>query len=247
MTKGWQRFLILLMLALLPFYAVRAQQSDSERLGMAIEYFTAGKYHEALLLFQSLDKKYKLNDRFKAYIGLCYYQEWDYIHACAYLDEVIPRLDVLAPAERSVYNYACGESHFQLRQYQQAIPYYNKVLELGYDRDKGDAYFRLGYCYVTMKSWQKAYDHLVKANDYYRKYNQGNANEARLAQIGNMIRGCEEKLGIAKPKPTEVPKTASSPFEQLRRCAEQQYLEIMQQNMFYNIFYLNKELLVHKK
>lgn len=240
MTKGWQRYLLLLLLTLLPFHAVSAQQNDSERLGMAVEYFTAGKYHEALLLFQTLDKKYKLNDRFKAYIGLCYYQEWDYAHACSYLDAVLPRLDALAPAERSVYNYACGESHFQLQQYKQALPYYKKVLELGYDRDKGDAYFRLGYCYVALKSWQEAHDNLVKADAYYRKYNQTNVNEARLVQIGNMIHGCEEKLGIAKPKHEPTRQETSSPFEQLRRHAEKQYHDMMQEKMFNNIFYLNK-------
>ena len=40
----------------LPFMAQRP--SDSETLGMALEYFQSGKYHEALLLFEKLDKEY---------------------------------------------------------------------------------------------------------------------------------------------------------------------------------------------
>ena len=44
-----------------------AQQiPDNELLGRALEYFKCGKYHESLLLFQQLDKRYQLNDR------LCY-------------------------------------------------------------------------------------------------------------------------------------------------------------------------------
>ena len=59
-----------------------AQKSkDAEELGKALEYFTSAKYHEALLIFQRLDKEYKLNERFKAYIGLCYYHDWDYVAA----------------------------------------------------------------------------------------------------------------------------------------------------------------------
>ena len=71
------------------------KHEDTERLGMALEYFTAGKYHESLLLFQKLDKSYRLNDRFKAYIGLCYYHEWDFKKAAEYLDKVLPNLSAL--------------------------------------------------------------------------------------------------------------------------------------------------------
>ena len=91
------------------------KQPDSEELGKALEYFTAAKYHEALLIFQRLDKTYKLNNRFKAYIGLCYYNEWDYETAAKYLDKAIPQLEAFAPRERSVYYYAAGESHFNLK------------------------------------------------------------------------------------------------------------------------------------
>ena len=71
----------------------------------ALEYFTSAKYHEALLIFQRLDKEYKLNERFKAYIGLCYYHDWDYETAAKYLEDAMPKLEVFAPHERSVYYY----------------------------------------------------------------------------------------------------------------------------------------------
>ena len=51
--------------------------SDSELLGKAIEYFQSGKFHEALLLFDKLDNRYKLNPRFRAFLAVCYYYDWD--------------------------------------------------------------------------------------------------------------------------------------------------------------------------
>ena len=101
---------------------------DSRKLGMAIDYFGGGKYHEALVLFVKLDKKYKLNPRFKAYIGICYYHEWEYDKACEYLDEAIPHLDVYSPAERNVYYNAAAESHFLINEFDKAIPLYEKQL-----------------------------------------------------------------------------------------------------------------------
>ena len=77
--------------------------TDTQKLGMALDYFTGGKYHEALMMFVKLDKSYKLNPRFKAYIGVCYFHEWEYEQACRYFDAAIPYLDAYAPAERSVY------------------------------------------------------------------------------------------------------------------------------------------------
>ena len=69
MTKLKILTLSLLFLAL----PVRAQSpSDSQKLGMALDYFQSGKYHEALLVFQKLGQDYRLNPRFVAYTGVCY-------------------------------------------------------------------------------------------------------------------------------------------------------------------------------
>lgn len=98
------RTIATLLIATASLLPAQAQPSDPDpvQLDKAIAYFTSAKYHEALLIFQRLDKRYKLNDRFRAYIGLCYYYEWDFKSAAQYLDEVIPRLGMLAPHERSV-------------------------------------------------------------------------------------------------------------------------------------------------
>ena len=49
---------------------------DKEQLTIALEYFSSGKYIEARNILTRLDKRYKLNPRFKAYIGLCFYYTW---------------------------------------------------------------------------------------------------------------------------------------------------------------------------
>ena len=107
-----------LLLILLCFVSVSAfsqgKKADTEALGRALEYFQSQKYHEALLIFQRLDQSYKLNARYKAYIGLCYYYDWDYKKATEYFDTFLPKLSMLAPEERALYYYADGESHFRL-------------------------------------------------------------------------------------------------------------------------------------
>ena len=78
--------------------------SDSELLGKAIEYFQSGKFHEALLLFDKLDNRYKLNPRFRAFLAVCYYYDWDDEKTCELLDSLIPQLEPFAPHERSIYH-----------------------------------------------------------------------------------------------------------------------------------------------
>ena len=125
----WQRLCCILAFLCLSILSVSAQTTDPDPvlLDKAVAYFNSEKYHEALLIFQQLDKRYKLNDRFRAYIGLCYYNEWEYKSATKYLDEVTPRLTMLAPHERSVYYFANAESHFQLQEYKAAIPFYDTI------------------------------------------------------------------------------------------------------------------------
>ena len=141
----------------LPFMA--QEPLDRDRLGMAIEYFQSGKYHEALLIFEKLDKEYTLNARYQAFMGICYYHEWLYEEACQYLDKAIPQLEQFAPHERSVYYFTAGESHFQLQQYAQAIPYFEKALTVCYDNEKGDIHYRLGLCHMFAEQWQEAPGH----------------------------------------------------------------------------------------
>lgn len=201
-TNIRRKVVTLLLLFISCTLTIAQSNPDSEELGKALEYFTAAKYHEALLIFQRLDKIYKLNNRFKAYIGLCYYNEWDYETAAKYLDKAIPQLEAFAPHERSVYYYAAGESHFNLKQYKEAIPYYNKTLTVCYDREKPNVYYRLGLCYMFMQDWKHAFLQYEKSQEAYKVYKNDENTQSRLAQIERMAEACWTKFAASLPKDT---------------------------------------------
>ncbi|MBQ2523387.1 MAG: hypothetical protein II541_04205, partial [Prevotella sp.] len=100
------KILLLVFALFLTLCSLCPTSADTEMLGKALDYFQGGKFHESLLLFEKLDKKYKLNPRFRAYMGVCYYYDWDYEKACEYLDSMIPQMAPFAPHERSVYYYS---------------------------------------------------------------------------------------------------------------------------------------------
>ena len=167
-----------------------AQKSkDAEELGKALEYFTSAKYHEALLIFQRLDKEYKLNER-----------DWDYEAAAKYLESVMPKLEVFAPHERSIYYYTTAESKFNLKRYKEAIPYYEKTLTVCYEREKGDVYYRLGLCNMFLQSWKPAYDQYMNAEKIYNQYKQEEDVQGRLAQIKRMAAACWANYEATLPK-----------------------------------------------
>lgn len=176
----------------LPAFTQKSSRQDTQKLGMALDYLAAGKYHEALVIFAKLDRKYKLNHRFKAYMGVCYYYEWEYAEACKYLDEAIPHLDAYSPDERSVYYNIAAESHFELKEYGKAIPMYEKRLLVCNDNEKADALYRMGFCYMFQEKWGNAADCFRSALAYYTSYPNRNG-AARTKQLGNMINGCEAK------------------------------------------------------
>lgn len=169
-----------------------SQSKDTDKLGMAIEYFQSGKYSEALNLFTKLEKNHNLNPRFKAYIGVCYYYDWNYEQATGYLSKAIPQLEKFSPQEQSFYNYACAESYFNLGEYSKALPYYTKMLSLCHNNEKPDAYYRIGFIHMFRQEWIAALDNYQSALVYYQKYRPD--EKARIAQIRNMINGCAEKI-----------------------------------------------------
>lgn len=187
--------LLMLMMMLRPTGAksqTASSMPDKDQLSIALEYFGSAKYREALNILSRLDKKYKLNPRFKAYIGVCHYYEWNYRQACQYLDSVMTDIEVYAPHERSVYYFSDAESHFNLAEYDKAIPLYEKMLNVCFDKEKGDAYFRLGFCYMQKEEWQNALDSLCSALLYYEKFGYPEDKQARVIQIQNMIKGIKK-------------------------------------------------------
>lgn len=153
-----RQFIILLIgfvsLSISSFGATPAKQ-DAKDLGIAIDYFQSGKYHEALLIFARLDSLYRLNPRFRAYTALCYYYDDDFQHASKIMDEVLPQLTVFSPQERSVYYRVCADSHFQLQQLETAAACYDSLLVLSHDNEKAETYFMLGYIHVQQQQWIK--------------------------------------------------------------------------------------------
>lgn len=192
-------FLILIFsLFTLNAYCGRIEQnskSDAKLLERALDYLASEKYHEALLILIKLDKKYNLNPRFKAYIGVCYFYEFDYEKACAYLDGTINQLNVYSPTEQCVYYNVAAESHFMLNNYIKAIPYYEKKLLVCKKDEKGDTYYKLGFCHMFTKKWKCAIEYFKSALIYYNIYHT-NYSKSRIMQLKRMIKGCEEKSAI---------------------------------------------------
>lgn len=181
---------------------VGQKQVDAEQLAKAIDYFTSQKYHECLLILQPLNKRYRLNPRYKAYLGVCYYYEWEYEQAIQLLDEAIPQLAGFAPQERSLYCWMDGESHFLLQRYKEAIPLYEQMLPICHDNERPDAYYRLGFCHLykakelekgqreeMLQEMKRAKECFEQSLAGYLEYRNTSDMKARIAQIRNMING----------------------------------------------------------
>ena len=124
------------------------RKADAEQLARALDYFSSEKFHECLMLLQPLNRRYKLNPRYRAYLAVCLYYEWEYDEAVKLFDEVLPQLQGLAPHELSLYYWMDAESYFALQQYDRALPLYGKMLPLCRDNEKPDAYYRMGFCHL---------------------------------------------------------------------------------------------------
>ena len=124
------------------------RKADAEQLARALDYFSSEKFHECLVLLQPLNRRYKLNPRYRAYLAVCLYYEWEYDEAVKLFDEVIPLLQGVAPHELSLYYWMDAESYFALQQYDRALPLYGKMLPLCRDNEKPDAYYRMGFCHL---------------------------------------------------------------------------------------------------
>lgn len=191
-----RKILLLLLISLTTPCTAGSQHNDSipdkQLLGMAVDYFSGGKYHEALMLFIKLDRKYKLNPRLIAYMGVCYHYEQDYTAACRYLDKAIPSLDIYSPAERRVYYKAAADSHFRLEEYAAALPLYEMLILVCRKEEKGDVLYRLGFCYMQLGKWAQAAETFASSAEYYKAFTPS-GNKARVRQLDNIIKGCLQK------------------------------------------------------
>ena len=170
------------------------KEAAAEQLSKALDYFTSQKYHECLMIMQELDKHYRLNPRYKAYLGVCYYYEWDYKQAAKYLSEAIPQLGNFSPHERSFYFWANAESLFNLQKYAEAIPLYQTMLPLCYANEKPDVHYRLGFCYLFAEQWNEAWNELLQAQEGYLKLRNTPDMQARITQVSHMLDGLKPKV-----------------------------------------------------
>lgn len=190
---SWRILLVSLsLICTVPLYGQGQKTNDVTSLGMALDYFQSGKYHECGLILQRLDKQYKLNPRFRAYLGVCLYYDWDYRQASDILDTVIPQLTAFAPQERSVYYWTDAESHYYLKEYDKALPLYQQQLMLCQENERADAYYKIGLIAMKQEQWRKALDSLQSALVYYRTYQHG--QQKRITQIRSMITDICKKL-----------------------------------------------------
>ena len=188
------------------------RKADAEQLARALDYFSSEKFHECLMLLQPLNRRYKLNPRYRAYLAVCLYYEWEYDEAVKLFDEVIPLLQGVAPHELSLYYWMDAESYFALQQYDRALPLYEKMLPLCRDNEKPDAYYRLGFCHLfaaesseasssekvsgssesleaSTAERKKAKECFELSLEGYLKYRNTPNEQARIAQIRHMIGG----------------------------------------------------------
>mgnify|MGYP002767224928 CR=1 FL=1 len=165
------------------------RKADAELLARALDYFASEKFHECLVLLQPLNRRYKLNPRYRAYLAVCLYYEWEYAEAIRLFDEVIPLLQGVAPHELSLYYWMDAESYFALQQYDRALLLYEKMLPLCRDNEKPDAYYRLGFCHLFAEERKKAKECFELSLKGYLKYRNTPNEKARIAQIRHMIGG----------------------------------------------------------
>mgnify|MGYP002869546348 CR=1 FL=1 len=160
---------------------------------MAVEYFQSGKFHEALLLFTTLDREYELNIRYKAYIGVCCFYDEDYVETCKRLQPLVDTLHIFAPQEQAVYYHCCAESHFRLQQYEEAIPLYERFITVCNNNEKAHAYYQLGFCHLNLNNYPAAYDMLSSAKAYYATY-KTELSQQRIAQTERLLHGLSERI-----------------------------------------------------
>lgn len=178
--------------------SAEAQMKESEKLGKALEYFGGEKYHEALILFEGLSKKYELNPRFHAYMGVCYFKEQDYPKAAEVLDSIIPHIEPFPPHERGICYYSCAESHFLLGDYATALSYYEMTLPVAFEREKGDIYYRMGCCGMMMQSDTVQIENFRLASKWFEKADMSiPETRARRKQTEVMLRALLVAHGLS--------------------------------------------------
>lgn len=230
---SYRYFLLIILICFLPLNhfgkgnAGGENTSSQEQLTKALEYFQGGKYHEAILCFTKLQKRYKLNPRFLAYLGMCYYKEGMYEEAIENLREGIPALSSYSPKEQAVYSYYCAESLFEMGEYTESIHYYDLTLSNVQGNDRADVLFHTAFAYylrdgASPDNAPQLITYLSEAQSLYEA-NASSSTElqhARLQQTRTMLAGlnnivkkaqAEKEMETKQPENPEAPKSPEEP------------------------------------
>ena len=193
MLREWQNHRsIILLLLVLAFPQTSYSQtkydniSDKEKLNKAVDYFQSGKYHESIILFKQLEKRFNLNYRFRAYMGVCYYYDHEYRLCDSIISYVSDKLEVFAPHERSVYYYCAAVSSLETGKLKQAINYFEKTLLLCYNNEKGNILGHIAKCYLGLDKVDVAQEYLLSAKAYINSY----GGEWTMQKLEREIRSC---------------------------------------------------------
>lgn len=183
------KYLFCVLISIMPFFSFAQDTAeDKEMLARAVEYFNGEKYHEAGIIFRNLNKKYNLNTRFKAYLGICELKDWNYPAVTEIFDSIYTDLAVYAPLEQNVYYNAAAESHFNLGNYHAALKYYELALTVCANKEKADICFKAGICCLQFDDRATTKDFLSKSLDFYTQYPTGKDEQDRMKQIRKMLR-----------------------------------------------------------
>ncbi len=198
--KNLLKFSFLLVMCILSFIPkvllAQDKKQDSELLGKAVEYYQGQKFHECILMFEKLQKHYRLNPRHMAYLGYCYYKEQKYEDAVRYLSKAIPELQAYSPKEQAIFLYSCGESYFHLGNYKDSRTYYDKSLPFVEGNDKADVLYHTAFGYYLEENLKEAIPLFEEAIVLYKKTSQPAdvIHNARCRQAEIMKNGIKKTL-----------------------------------------------------
>ena len=178
---------VLIALLLLGSCIARAQLTETEMLGRAIEYFGSQKYQEALITFNQLEQTRRLSARMLAYKGVCYYRLEMYADAITTLSQVASSMSSYSPHEQAVYYYAWGESHFQLGHYFECIPCLKEAIGVCPMSDKAEIFYRLGFASTMISEYEDAIEYFSSADSLYEKCVMGRTEKAHREQGRRML------------------------------------------------------------
>lgn len=124
-----------------------------------LEVYTDGKYQDAYVLFKKSlteNKDSKISARATFWKGECEYSLDQFSEAVLTYKQFLNNASASQTPEYKTVNYNLGYAYFKIKEYQNAIPFFNTYIEQSKE-DKNrltDAYLRVADCnYISTKYW----------------------------------------------------------------------------------------------